>query len=268
MKYKLLLIALLPLALWAQESDSLHSQAVEHTRVRMLGVGQTELLDTYLSPEHYTGGEFRLLSSDERKSRKYENISYFITHEAHLSLSNNRADNNNEVAAMYNFQYAVHRHWQLLDGRLLLHAGPGIDANIGMLYNMRNGNNPTQLKLSLNLAPSGGASYTFTLWNKPLKVNYDLMFPILGVMFAPNFGQSYYEIFNRGNYDKNVRLTTVASTPSLRQMLSLDFKIKKCTFRVGYLGDYQQARINHLKYHSYSHMLMLGYVSHFTITKK
>ena len=259
MKTKLLLLLCFPLLVQAQE--------VEHTRIKMLGLGAVNLLDTYLSPENYNGGELRVLNIDVRESVKHPGISYITSHEAHVSLSHNRADNNNELTGMYNFQFAVHKNWHLFGNRLHLHAGPGIDANLGMLYNMRNGNNPTQAKISLNIAPSAGVSYPFTIKGKTFTANYDAMFPLIGLMFAPNYGQSYYEIFNRGNYDRNIRFTTLASTPSLRQMLSLDFSIRKTTFRVGYLGDYQQAKINHLKYHSYSHMLMLGIVSRFSINK-
>lgn len=259
MKIKLLLLLFLPLVAQAQET--------EHTRIQMIGVGSVNLLDTYLSPENYNGAELRYLNISTRESQKHPGISYITTHEAHVSLSHNRADNNDELTGMYNFQFAVHRNWKLLNDKLTLHAGPGIDGNIGMLYNMRNGNNPTQAKISLNIAPSAGASYLFNIKGRPFRASYDAMFPLVGLMFAPNYGQSYYEIFNRGNYDKNIRATTWFSTPSFRQSLALDFNIRKTTFRIAYLGDYQQAKINHLKYHSYSNMLMLGVVSHFAVRR-
>lgn len=259
MKIKLLFLFLLPLTALAQET--------ERTRIQMIGVGSVNLLDTYLSPENYNGVELRYLSISQRESLKHPDISYITTHEAHVSLSHNRADNNNELTGMYNFQFAVHRNWHLLNDKLTLHAGPGLDANIGMLYNMRNGNNPTQAKISLNVAPSAGVSYLFNIKNKTFRISYDAMLPLAGLMFAPNYGQSYYEIFNRGNYDKNIRFTTWASTPSLRHLLAIDFKLGSTTFRAAYLGDYQQAKINHLKYHSYSNMLMLGVVSHFAVRK-
>ena len=39
------------------------------------------------------------------------------------------------------------------------------------------------------------------------------------------------------------------------------------TFRVGYLGDYQQAKINQLRQHVWSNLLVLGIVRKFSINK-
>ena len=139
-------------------------------------------------------------------------------------------------------------------------------ANIGFNYCVRNQNNPAQMRLFAHLAPSAVATWHFHGWRRPMALRYEVEMPLVGVMFSPNFGQSYYEIFSRGNYDHNVVVTTPFNAPSLRHMLSLDVSWGRHTLRVGYMGDYQQSHVNELKFHSYSHLLMVGYVRNFRIS--
>lgn len=256
----------------AQETDTATTSNPAPTDIRlihnarMVGIGSTNILDTYLSPEKYRGTEIRYMSHTTRPTR-YKNFTQIMIHQGDVSLSHNRADNNDEIAGMYNFQYAWRYNWDFCGRRLHVEAGAGIDFNLGFIYNTRNTNNPAQAKVSLNLAPSAAITYNFNIGRHPFAIRYETMAPLVGLMFSPNYGQSYYEIFNEGNYDHNIVPTTIAATPSLRQMISLDFPLWHTWFRIGYLGDYQQAKANNLKYHSYSHIFMIGIVRHFSITK-
>ena len=247
--------------------DTLRSSKII-TKAQLVGFGKVSQLDTYLSPNAYEGGEIRYISHTLRNNGTP--ILHEIIHQTHLSYTHNASQRNNNIGGMYNFQYNVHYafgKWMLGNGTLTATAGGGIDANIGFLYNMRNGNNPAQLYLNMNLAPSASATYAFRLWGKPFQVRYEVQSPLVGLMFAPNFGQSYYEIFSKGDYDHNIVPTTMFSTPSLRQMLTLDFTLRHTTLRLGYLGDFQQARVNSLKYHTWSNLFVLGVVRTFSISK-
>lgn len=142
-----------------------------------------------------------------------------------------------------------------------------MDVLTGFLYNTRNANNPAQGYARLNIAPDIIAAYSFRLWKRSIQVRYELQTPLLGVMFSPNYEQSYYEIFSRGNYDHNIVFTTPFSAPSLRQMATIDFTLHHTTLRVGFLGDYQQTKVNGLRQHVWSNLFLLGIVRKFSINK-
>lgn len=236
------------------------------TNAQMIGIGSVQILDTYLSPEEYSGTEVRYLSHTERR-RDDSRWSRLLLHQGSFSYSKNRADNGNYVAGAYSFSYGIHFNWQFLGGRMNVRAGGQADLDAGFLYNTRNGNNPAQARFSLDVSPSAAVSYRFRLGRVPFKAQYEAAVPLVGVMFSPNYGQSYYEIFTRGNYDHNVVPTTIGCMPSLRQMLTVDFTLCRTTFRIGWLGDYRQAKVNSLKYHEYSNLLMIGIVRSFKLTK-
>ena len=259
-KNKLLaLLLLLPcLTLLAQEKVI--------TRSTMIGIGGTNVLDTYLSMEHFTGLGFTFLSTIERQ-RPGRHWSTVMEHEANLSTVKDRGDNKSELEGAYNFYWGKLRAWQLLDNRLTLQAGGLANASLGFIYNTSNGNNPAQARAHLNIMPTGVATYRFTLFKKRFAARYELSLPLVGIQFSPNYGQSYYEIFNRGNYDHNIVPTTFVSAPEWRQLLTLEAQLSRhITLRCGYLGNIQQSKVNNLKQHIWTHRFVIGLTKRFSIT--
>ena len=254
----ILLLTLIPLSAVAQESTS----------ANIIGVGSSRILDTYINQEKYSGIGFSYLYIKERarEGRRWDTI---IEHEIDLSTTKDRSKDNQMIEGNYYLYWGLYRHWQLYGDRLLLQAGGLANANLGFLYDTNTSNNPAQGRLSLNIMPSAVATYRFPLFGQQFAMRYELNVPLVGVMFSPNYGQSYYEIFNRGNYDHNIVPTTFVSAPSFRQMLSVDWRVsEKWSLRVGYLGNYQQAQVNNLKQHVYAHRVMIGIVCHFPNTAR
>ena len=241
------------------------------------------MLDTYLSPEKYRGVDIRFLSHTRREKDSTVWINQF-QHEGNIAYADNRSGNGGEMAGGYTFRYSLLRKWNvnLWSHPLQLIAGGTAAANIGMIYNTRNGNNPANARLSLHIEPTVGFDYPIGRPSSkrgiafrssdnahyPVVLHYEASAPLFGLMFSPNYGQSYYEIFNRGNYDHNCVPTTVGSTPSLRQMLTLDFRLARTTWRIGYLGTIEQSHVNNLKTHIYTHSLMIGIVKRFRTVKQ
>lgn len=229
-------------------------------RAVMYGVGAANVFDTYLSPQEYTGIEFRISRETMRMTGLFDgNVSLQNFLQAHLSYTHNRVDNNNTFAGLVNWNYGLHYQFRVTDNFKLL-AGGLADMNLGFAYNLRNGNNPANAKAYINLAASGMAIWKLRIRNYPLTLRYQANLPFMGVMFSPNYGQSYYEIFTLGEHSGVVQFTSLHNQPAIRQMLSADIPVGGIKMRFSYLWDVQQAHVNKIKSHTYSHVFMVGFV--------
>jgi hypothetical protein len=252
------------------ESDSTGMPASRNgtkmvTNTAMVSVGGTNILDTYLSQEKFHGWDARFLSHTFR-DYPYRRISKEIVHQVILSKADTRGEGGTLLTAMYNLQYGWHWNGDFLARRLHLRLGGIIDGTIGGMYDTSNSNNPAQARLSLAVAPSAIATWHFGKSTHPFALQYEVSLPLLGLAFSPAYGQSYYEIFSRGNYDHNIVCTSPFNALQLHQMLTLDFTLFHSVFRIGYLGDFRQMEANDLKYHQYTHAIVIGWVRHFTLT--
>nr|WP_321374700.1 DUF3316 domain-containing protein [uncultured Bacteroides sp.] len=248
------------------QSDSLQANRFV-TRAITYGVGYTNLLDTYLSPQEYTGIEGRVARETIRMTKLFDgNVSLQNIFQANISYTHNRVDNNNTFAGLVNWNYGLHYQFRINDNLKLL-AGGLSDINGGFVYNLQNSNNPASAKAYANIAASGMVIYRFNIKNYQFVARYQANIPVVGVMFSPNYGQSYYEIFTLGNSEGVIKLTSLNNQPSIRQLFSLDFPIGSTKIRLNYLWDIQQSKVNKLKTHTYSHIFMVGFVKDLYIVK-
>ena len=237
-------------------------------RRNMLIIGTANSLDTYLSPLTYRGTELRF-TSQVVHNRKERNWTHTLTHGLRLARESMRTNDGVRLEGGYDLSCSWQRkivnrtvgYW----GRLMVTAGAGVDATVGFRYNAQNSNNPAQAEAAVCFTPAMAADWRFFLVSPKsgrrhtLGLRYEAAVPLVGMMFSPAFGQSYYEIFSRGNYDHNLCTIWVGNAPSLRQRLLFNFKLLKRQFFIGYEGDYRQAKVNDIKYHRYTNAAVLGW---------
>ena len=263
----IILLAAMPLRAQLQLPDSAR-QTHFVTRTMMYGVGASNMYDTYLSPQEYKGVEVRIARESMRMTRWADgNLSLQNFLQGYVNYTHNHVDNNNMLAAQVNWNYGLHYHFPLTDNFRLL-AGGLADLNGGFLYNLRNGNNPASARAYLNIDASVMAVWDVRIKNYPIRLRYQLNLPVMGVMFSPHYGQSYYEIFSLGNAGGIVKFTSLHNQPTLRQMLTADLPVGRMKMRLAYLWDAQQSKVNNIRTHAYSHVFMIGFVKEFYLLKK
>lgn len=224
-----------------------------------LGIGRANQYDSYLSPMEYTGPQVSLLHESLRMTHwAKERISFQQLTEVACSLTENPAQTANDWAGRLSYDAAWHYNWSLKPHLCIL-AGGMIGGNLGFLYNDRNGNNPAQARCDLHLAFSVAGLWDFSLWKRTCHLRYQADLPILGAMFSPEYGESYYEIASQGK-GSNVKCTYPGNSLCLRQMLTLDFPVRKSFIRLGYMSRIHQSHVNHIEAHDISRSFSIGYM--------
>ena len=271
----MVVMLLLTLHAFAQEDANCQLSTVncqlnkEVLHSTMIGVGSSNVLDTYLSSYNYTGTDYRIQRETMRMTNLWKGrVANQSLIDVNADINENHAGNLDEYAGgvrytqgwFYNFMNGnVVNPVERSHSRFNFAAGLSASGYLGVVYISRSGNNPAQAKADLMINVSGLATYDMVIAKHHYLWRYQVSFPLMGIAFSPNFGQSYYEAFVAEHYDHNVVFAYPGNMPSMRHKLTLDIPIKRYTLRVGYVGEFHQSMFNHLKYHSYAHDFMIGF---------
>ena len=233
----------------------------------LFGIGFSNQLDTYLSPMEYTGYQISFLTGRERMTHWANgNVSFQSLVQGAFSHTKNPSRTATAWGGRLAYDAGWHYHWRLSD-RLSLKAGGLVGADLGFLYIARNSNNPAQGRFSVDISASAGGSYRFHIRKLPVQVNYQADLPLMGCMFSPQFGQSYYDI-SQGSRDHNICFAHPGNALSFRQLLTFDLEFNRASLRFGYMGDIRQSHVNGIRMHDINHSFMIGYVRYLKILKR
>lgn len=263
------------LALWGAVVFAVGAQECADTartgrvirRTLLFGVGSGNVLDTYLSPYSYTGTSGRVYHEMQRETRLFRSTRALVVSKLDVDCAflKNPARNVDEYAG--GLRYSFGAQCLLPVGEpFALACGPQMSAYVGGVYNERGSNNPAQAKADLMLDLAASARWRFGWLRHEWALRYSLDVPLVGAAFSMNYGQSYYEAFSLGQGDHNVVFASFFNMPSLRQTLTLEFRLGHRTqtrLRLGYGCNLMQAKLNGLRYHSYQHTLLVGFTKSF-----
>ena len=257
-----LLSLLIPAMTRAQHviSDTIRSERIV-VRSAQFGISLQDNVDTYLSNYKYKGGgiHFNHESFRDARTGKYR-WKYQVLFNSRIGY--NLQESNIQLAGIIGCSWGGYHPFRI-GKRLQLLAGAQIQLEGGALYNLSNSNNPVSAKLRTALAASGMAIYRFPVRGINWIARYQLDIPLIGALFAPEFGQSYYEIFGLGHAKGVITFTHPGNTPSSRHILTVDIPLKagrhSTTLRLSYTADIYQSDINETRCHIYRNAFTLGF---------
>lgn len=259
MKYKLLILILLYIAL---PCEAIEKEAVQYRSINsshLFSIGSRSAWDTYLSPSSYKGLNLGYLYDQMKLSGYYKNVSYQSLFRVDFSKMDNKAGNGEMWGGFLSYRWGAHYRWTV-DPSLQLLGGALIGGTVGGLYNIRNSNNPAQAKINLGLSLSAIALYKVRIGNQPILFRYQINLPSVGITFSPHYGQSYYEIFTLGN-DKGVfLLSSLHNMFEMENMLSAEIPFNSVTLRVGLSNTYMRSELHQLETQINCSSIFIGFV--------
>ncbi|HLP06005.1 MAG TPA: DUF3316 domain-containing protein [Paludibacter sp.] len=220
------------LCLSAQNDEGGKSLLTNHARSTRLSV--LNLVDPYLSPLPYSGigvgyeaVRGRFLGTENLKYSLHDKLDLSVGMLVNPAVTNSMAYFGVDYGAGVQYHYRVRKNILVLGGMMW-------DALFGMKMVDRNINNPYNFDLATNLNLAGTLVYDYPLRRRTLRFALRLQTPLVGCMFVPEGGASYYEMFELGNLANAFHFSSLHNKRGLNRMLSVDVPFNRSVWRFGF----------------------------------
>lgn len=222
--------------------------------------GSSHLLDSYLSPLHYTGWHVGLsyertqaMKFSPRKWRQQLRIG------AIYDDADNPSGNASIIYASVNAGWGMSRMWRLPHN--LWVSGGGIAmVNLGAMYASRNSNNPVGVKADITLGITGEAGWKVKLGRLPIDLRWQTTLPLIGAMFSQEYDELYYEIY-LGNHHGLAHCAYPGNLFRWNNLVTADLAVSATRIRVGFRSDIFSSSVNHITTRNFSYAFVLGVVT-------
>lgn len=225
-----------------------------------VGGGYSSVYDSYLSHNRYSG--FNITCSFEAVHHRKDALFFdLFESECLINLSELKDE------ARYSYSYAVgldalfKLNYAFFEkGNISLYTGPGLATRLGAVYNPSNSNNPAQVKFHCMFAPHVAGVWRFKVVDYPMALRVKTTIPLLGITFAPQYGQLYYEMYKYDGYTKTIRFAWPFKMPVIYNDIALDFPVAGSLLRLSYNHNYSFCQYSNNTSAMNNHAFMIGVV--------
>lgn len=214
---------------------------------------------SYLSPFSYHGTSF-VLSGFWTKVLPCNPRHLAMHFEARVEYARllNPAGSASELDAHANVQWGI--EWQKRwEGGWMIGAGGNVGVYGGLLYLLRNSNNPVEAQFATGISGQLFASKLFMIKKLPILVSDRLNLPLMSGFFRQDYGEPYYEIY-LGNHKDLAHFGWPGNRFGIDNLLMVTLDLGRTAMEVGYRFSMQNEHANRLTTRFFSHAFVIGVV--------
>ena len=214
--------------------------------------------DPYLSPMTYNGIGIGYSGSVRGfLTEKNLRITSVYKYNFNAGIALNKAYTSDILYLGGNYGWGIEYKLKPFHG-LKVQVGGLWDVDLGMKNLERNINNPVNMDLSTNLNLSGLLRYDIPLWHRNFQLQLSFQTPIVGYMFVPRAGASYYEMFELGNLQDAFHFSSIHNKRGLSGDFSIVVPFRRSVWRFGLQLDKLRYKANNMVFDRSNFGLIIG----------
>lgn len=236
----------------AQNNDIINHEDNDNfvSNLYSFSFGEQKIADTYLSNQIYKGFTYQLEAKHGAYYKNKKLSWYCYDRWKYANLINSSYSALIRYGSI-NLGFATQYHWKLTP-HLKISTGGIIDIFGSIKYQSRNVNNIASSDIQMQLLATTAIDYSW-LWNKfAISINYSINTPLIGCMFVPEMGQSYYELYL--NLPKGLNdvthFTSFHNRQGIKGEFAINFVFNKFTLYSGFVHNNQWWHANNLYFNN------------------
>ncbi len=245
MKRTIICIAILVAGVLAGYSQDKEVTLRPVTSAYTFEAGGARLANTYLTPLEYTGWS-AAFNYERMQAMKFNPDNWVMRLAAGLTFdgTENPAKNADMWRLVGEFSWGMMHRWRL-PYNITVAAGGSTGVDIGVLYNVRNGNNPVAVEAAWTVNLTGYAAWNTRIGRLPVTLRYQPTLPVTGVFFSPDYGELFYEI-SLGNDSGLVHGAWWGNYFRMENLVTADLHFGATCLRLGLRSNVLSTKVNNI----------------------